>query len=237
VFNVFTPVIIDKPLPVAPINNVTTSNLQPRFTVNNAPRSGPAGTISYELQVAENSAFAPNFATWAFVERPGQSFLDSPASLAPGKQYYWHIRAYDSAVTGAWSDIQVFKTAAAPPPPPPPTTPGPGGPSCGQNTPQAILECRRSKFPAHMSATETVSFLKLSAKDINASGTAGGPWGVLVKTSGSQCNGYSCDILCLGNGSGQIQRDVLIDAEGAQTPVWSAPKSGSSIAVRPCEAQ
>jgi hypothetical protein len=83
---------------------------------------------------------------------------------------------------------------------------------------------------------DLVSWLRLSARDINASGTAGGPWGVLVKTSGSNCNGYSCDILCLGNGAGQVQRDVLIDAEGAQIPIWGDPKSGSQIAVRPCEA-
>ena len=87
-----------------------------------------------------------------------------------------------------------------------------------------------------MNADQIVAFLRASAKDINALGTEGSPWGVLVKTSGAQCNGYSCDILCLGNGPGQIQRDVLIDAEGAQEPVWGGPMSGGSIAVRPCEA-
>ena len=87
-----------------------------------------------------------------------------------------------------------------------------------------------------MNADQLVAFLRASAKDINALGTEGAPWGVLVKTSGAQCNGYSCDILCLGNGPGQVQRDVLIDAEGAQEPVWGGPMSGGSIAVRPCEA-
>ena len=71
-----------------------------------------------------------------------------------------------------------------------------------------------------MSHAQLVAFLRASARDINRAGTAGGPWGLLQKTSGANCNGYSCDILCLGNGSGQVQRDVLIDAEGSQIPLW-----------------
>jgi hypothetical protein len=61
-------------------------------------------------------------------------------------------------------------------------------------------------------------------------------WGLLVKDSGSNCNGYSCDILCQGSGSGQVQRDVLLDAEDAQLPIWGDPMSGSDIVVRPCQA-
>ena len=86
-----------------------------------------------------------------------------------------------------------------------------------------------------MSDSQLVAFLKASASDITRLGTVGGPWGVLEKTSGANCDGYSCDILCLGNGGGQVQRDVLLDAEGAQTPVWGNPIG--SPAVRPCQAQ
>lgn len=234
-FAVFTPVVIDRPVPISPVGNQTVDTLQPRFRTNNAPRSGPAGPMSYEVQVADNAGFGSLFADWAFPETPSTSSLTAPVSLAASKQYYWRIRAYETSVVGPWSDTQAFKTPAPAPVPTP--TPLPTGGSCGQNTPQAILQCRRNQFPAHMSSTDIVSWLKLSAKDINAAGTAGGPWGVLVKTSGANCNGYSCDILCLGNGSGQIQRDVLIDSEGAQIPIWGDPKSGSQIAVRPCEAQ
>jgi hypothetical protein len=236
-FDVFTPVVIDRPIPISPVGNQTIDTLQPQFRTTNAPRSGPAGPMSYEVQVSDNAGFVNLFADWAFPETPSTSSLTAPVSLANSKQYYWRIRAYETSVVGPWSDIQGFKTPAPAPVPVPTPTPPPTGGSCGQNTPQAILQCRRNQFPAHMSATNIVSWLKLSAKDINASGTAGGPWGVLVKTSGANCNGYSCDILCLGNGGGQVQRDVLIDAEGAQIPIWGDPMSGSQIAARPCEAQ
>ena len=88
-----------------------------------------------------------------------------------------------------------------------------------------------------MSDGEVVAFLKGSARDINTAGTGGGRWGLLVKTGGSQCNGYSCDILCMGSGSSQVQRDVLSDSDGAQIPAWGSPMTGSAIIVRPCEIQ
>lgn len=86
-----------------------------------------------------------------------------------------------------------------------------------------------------MSHSQIVAFLKASASDINRLGTVGGPWGVLEKSGGANCDGFSCDILCLGNGGGQVQRDVLIDAEGAQTPIWGNPIGNP--AIRPCQAQ
>jgi hypothetical protein len=86
-----------------------------------------------------------------------------------------------------------------------------------------------------MSHSQIVAFLRVSASDINRLGTVGAPWGILVKDGGANCGGFSCDILCLGNGPGQIQRDVLIDAEGSQTPIWGSPIG--SPAVRPCQAQ
>jgi len=66
-----------------------------------------------------------------------------------------------------------------------------------------------------------VAFLKGVAKDLNAAGISGGPFGILTKPSGNQCEGFSCDFICNPRGQGW---DVLIDAEGAQTPIWGTPK-------------
>ena len=55
----------------------------------------------------------------------------------------------------------------------------------------------------HTSAV--VDFLAQSAKDLTAAGINGAPFGILVKPGGYNCNGYSCDILCAGNGSSQRQ--------------------------------
>src|SRR5215471_15871748 len=45
-FNVFTPIIIQEPVPVQPSQNSTVASLRPDFIVNNAPHSGPVGALS-----------------------------------------------------------------------------------------------------------------------------------------------------------------------------------------------
>lgn len=78
-------------------------------------------------------------------------------------------------------------------------------------------------------------FLRALAATLNDAVVPGGPFGVLVKTGGNQCGGYSCDIICSGNGSAQKQWDVLIGAgdPGGSRPSWDGPLG--TIAVRPCE--
>lgn len=130
VFDIFTPVVIDRPTLLSPINNTTLSDLAPTFRLRNAPRSGPAGEMAYEMNLAESATFA-GAVTWVFPERPNESTLNSPAGLGYSKQYFWRARAYDSLDhIGPWSDIAVFSTPAAPPPPP---SGGGGGGSGGQN--------------------------------------------------------------------------------------------------------
>src|ERR1700681_4960628 len=51
-FDVFTPIVINAPTPVSPINNTRVDSLHPRFTFANAPRSGPVGPITYVIEVA-----------------------------------------------------------------------------------------------------------------------------------------------------------------------------------------
>src|SRR4029450_1895171 len=105
---------------------------------------------------------------------------------------------------------------------------GGAGAPCGPpypNQPFGIVQCRRSQY-GHMSATDTVNFLRGVAKDLNAAGISGGPVGILKKTTGANCNGYSCDFICNPRGQGW---DVLIDAEGAQAPIWGDVKSHSRV--------
>jgi hypothetical protein len=110
---------------------------------------------------------------------------------------------------------------------PSPPTPGPGGPGgpiptggpCNASTPLTIVECERAKY-GFMSSGQIVDFLISTTRSLNRNGIAGGPFGILRKGGGHNCNGYSCDIVCSGSGGGQRQWDVLSDAEGAQAPVW-----------------
>jgi len=124
-FNIFTPIVIDKPGPQHPINNIQLDDGTPTFTIINAPRQGPVGTFIYRIEISENEAFAGLVAVWQIVEQPNVTRLDAPSPLAGGHQYFWRARASDGANTGPWSNTQVFRVVA--PAPPPPTGGGGGG--------------------------------------------------------------------------------------------------------------
>lgn len=128
-FNVFTPVVLGKPILQDPVGNATAASLQPILRFANAPRTGPAGPITYEIQISENDAFAPALGGWAVSETPGQSALALPVALTGGKLYFWRVRGYEAIAVGPWSDIQAFKAPAASGG----GGGGGGGPACGPN--------------------------------------------------------------------------------------------------------
>jgi hypothetical protein len=128
-FEVFTPIVIDVPVLLAPASNSTIDSLHPKFIVGNAPRSGPVGAITYLIELADSDAFSNKLATWTTAEQPNQTVLDPPNDLVYNKVYYWHVRAYDPTTLGPFSRTLAFTTPPVPvvvaPPPPPPT----GGPA------------------------------------------------------------------------------------------------------------
>jgi hypothetical protein len=227
-FLIFTPIVIGRPVAVAPANGASTSNAHPQFVIANVARSGPVGPITYTINISSSSGFAPLVAIWQVGEQPTQTNLNSPSDL-PSGTFFWRVRASDPTTIGDWSGTQSFKTPDAAPPP----SGGGGGAPCLANTPEAIVQCRRSQYGARPSATEIVALLRGVAHDLNARAYPGGPWGILQKTSGSNCNGYSCDIICAGQGGSQRQYDVLIDAGGTSQPTWDGPLS--PITPRTCE--
>jgi hypothetical protein len=237
-FIIFTPIVIERPRLDSPINNVKLDDFVPEFNLTNAQRSGPVGAVNYVLELSDTDSFANKVAVWTFREQPERTSFDAPHPLVGDKQFFWRVHAFETNTnaSGPWSDVQVFRTASAVVVP----NPGPGGgAACGPpypNQPFGIVQCRRSQY-GHMSSGEILSFLRGVAKDINAAGISGGPYGILRKQSGSNCGGYSCDIICSGSGTSQKQYDVLLDAEGAQTALWGSPKTYPGIRVDICEVQ
>ena len=75
-------------------------------------------------------------------------------------------------------------------------------------------DCERAKF-GHMSHGQMFTFMQSLAKSLNHNSISGGPFGILRKAGGENCNGYSCDVVCAGQGGGQRQFDVLGDINGA----------------------
>lgn len=235
-FEVLMPTKFGAPRPKDPVNNEQVSTTRPELRVQNGDAQGPVGQAYYLFQVSKDSAFSSLVVNEQTPQQGGETRLVT-RTLSYSTTYYWRVRISDGETTSNWSDIESFRTGAEPPPAPTPgPAPGPGsGDECGApypSTPLSIIKCQRSKY-GYMSKAQIVNFLIASAKDLTKNGH-GGPYGILVKDGGHNCLGFSCDILCTGNGSSQEQWDVLGDAEGKQTPGWSHL---SRITVRTCQVQ
>jgi hypothetical protein len=232
-FNLFTPVSFDKPGAISPANGAKLTTVTPEFRFSDAPRTGSPGLVTYVIEVASNNAFAGILAAWQFPEQPGETKFTAPSGLPSSSQLYWRVRAFEAAALGPWSDTATFVT----PTPVVPTTPTGGntGAACSSSTQIGVVTCRRNQYTGHMDAGQTVVFLKNVATDLNRLGTWGSGYGLLRKSNGASCGGYSCDIICQGTGGSQKQYDVLGDSDGAQTPGWGGPKTAPDIRVDSCD--
>jgi len=234
-FEIYPKPAVNPPIAVSPVNNEQV-NSTPTLRVHNVTYIGPVNSLGYEFQVAIDQGFAQLKAAGIVVEGSGDTLFNS-SPLPAGTTHYWRARASDGETTSAWSATQTFRTAAAPPPAPPAPGPGPapGGP-CISSSPQKIVECERAKY-GHMSPSQTVDFLRATARSLTANAISGAPFGVLRKAGGTNCNGYSCDIICTGQGTSQKQWDVLGDSDGAQVPSWNGPATYPGIRMDVCEIQ
>lgn len=224
-FEVLTPIVIGTPVPTSPIGGGRITTRTPTLVATNGVSSGPHASLFYQFQLSATQSFGELTAN---VETPqnavGTTSYLVPALLPYDTQLFWRVRISDGPNTGSWSSVESFRTPLAPPPTPtpvPPTpTPPPSG-NCVSSSGISVVECNRARYAGQMSSSQIVDFLGQVAADLTAGGVNGAPFGLLLKDSGHQCNGYSCDIVCSGNGGGQRQWDVLSDADGAQLPVFS----------------
>jgi hypothetical protein len=114
-FTVFRPVTIGRPGAISPPINSTTSTTKPVLEVQNAPVSGPAGSMRVLFQLATNAAMANPLLTVDVPVGPnGQTAYQVPNDLTPSTVYYWRARAFDTAGhQGDFSDVFAFTTPAA----------------------------------------------------------------------------------------------------------------------------
>jgi hypothetical protein len=227
---------LDAPGIISPVSNVTVSSLQPTLLMAAPNRNAAVGPLIYDLQIGLDIAFSQVVSIGRFPEAGAQSTFTPSTPLPPSRAHYWRIRAGDGETTSAWSVTESFTTPGAAPAPAPNPGPGPtppGGPCIGNN-PEAIVSCERAKF-GHMSHSQMFTFMQSVASSLNRNSISGGPFGILRKASGENCNGYSCDVVCAGQGGGQRQWDVLGDINGAQTPGWG--QISGPIRVDVCEIQ
>jgi hypothetical protein len=221
---------LDPPPLLSPANGVEVGSRRPQLVVGTSDRNAGVGAVSYEFQIAADVAFTALVARHLTGEAGDTTVFVPGSDLSGSTMFFWRVRAFDEDVVSDWAPIQSFRTPAGSSPSPGPSPgPAPGGP-CNGSDPLAIVECERAKF-GHMDSDQHVQLLAAIADSLNRNGIPGGRFGLLLKPSGNNCGGYSCDILCSGNGGSQRQWDVIAGND-AQSAMWHEVEG---IAVRVCE--
>jgi hypothetical protein len=232
-FVALVPVVLSAPTANSPSGTISTT--VPEFKVGAGTKSGPYDRIEYRVEVATDPGFSSVITAFGVPEGGSETTIAENVGYGNNTTYYWRARTRDTGDSGAvspWSSTQTFTPTVVVAPP---TGGGGGGSgaSCGLTDPLSILQCNKEPYPGQLHGSTAVAFLRASARDMNAAGVPGGPFGLLVKTSGNNCDGYSCDIICAGQGGSQRQYDVLMDETW---PAWNLVDPGTQV-VRPCEIQ
>jgi hypothetical protein len=242
IFNIVAPSRIEAPVALSPIAATTIGGLVPTLVVRNTAVSGVTAPVYIRFELATDTGFSRMVAVWTVPRAGGDTTSVTGSPLPPGGTFFWRASASDGGLTSPYSQLEAFHTAAPAPPPPTPDpepnpSPGPTPPptsgNCPGTSPIGIVTCQRNRIPGRMSDGRAVQFLRDVARNLNANGVNGAPYGILRKSGGTSCNGYSCDIICAGQGGGQRQYDVLHDFQGDQGPVWDGPLD--PIRVDVCE--
>lgn len=212
---------VTAPTLVFPISGAIVEDDDPDLVIANAvPKFVSSVPLSYVFEV-----FKPNQSTPVYRSVPipaganGRTEHETP-SLDLDQDFTWRAYAVYQNQRGPMSGAAGFRTFNR------------FGVSCSHlPTELAIVQCRRAQF-GFLDHHDRVEYVRRIAYDLNRGGFEHRPYGILVKNTGNNCGGYSCDIVCSGQGGGQRQWDVLEDEDLRQAPVWNrAPE----IAVRPCE--
>lgn len=116
-FTVGPQVTLSAPALVSPASGAQT-NARPTFTVTNAPRTGPAGPVTYRFEVAATPAFNPLILDTKVAESTsGRTSLviQRPAELPAEATIYWRVTASDDSnlVSSPVTQAASFVTALA----------------------------------------------------------------------------------------------------------------------------
>ena len=223
-FDVFTPIVIEAPQLVSPAHNTRVTSLRPTFTVNNAPRSGPVGPISYVIEVSDTDTFASKRAEWTVAETPGsQTSAQLPQDGPYGQYLFWHVRAIDPTTAGPWSNTQAFSMPELPPPPPPGPVPGPGPSpngdwqSCVPVPDETLVRCVQTAINPPRTEAGAFEVTKRVAWLLRGQGA-----GLLIKNGGEnivQWMGYSFAAARICYPDGHIYK-LLTDVPTTNGPSW-----------------
>ena len=171
-FSIFTPAALEPPTPRSPIGGATVDDLDPRFRVRNAGRSGRVGAVTYTVEISRNQAFSQRVKLFSGREEGGaggETTLESSA-LPASSTLFWRARASDGTIRSDWSSTQSFKTPASPPgggggAPAPPGGGAGGNPStCASKDGRYIVDCIAQKYASYRRPVGSLNQRKANMK-------------------------------------------------------------------------
>src|SRR5215218_9430611 len=95
-----------------PAEDLQLSTMRPELSVVNGTSSQPAGTRTYEFQIADNDAFSPVAASGATVAEnaAGKTTFTPADDLQPTTRMFWRVRMTQGTTTSDWSKTGKFRT-------------------------------------------------------------------------------------------------------------------------------
>jgi hypothetical protein len=113
-FTVGPAVTLGAPVLVGPVLNIQVGSL-PALTIGNAAKTGPAGPVTYRIEISTNPSFAPDVMDTTVPEGVSRTVYQVPNELPAEVTLYWRVTASDvaSGVSGPVSSTGSFVTALA----------------------------------------------------------------------------------------------------------------------------
>ena len=211
---------MDPPVAVFPVGGEVVDDDDPELTIENA-RTWYVDTppLSYVFEVYDEDGPLVYRSSPVPAGANGQTVHEVGEVLRFDEGFSWRAWPVLQGEVGPGSVAATFRTFNR------------FGPSCAHlGSELAIVECRRAQY-GFMEVDQRIEFLQRIAYDLNRAPAEHAPYGLLIKDTGHNCNGYSCDIICSDSGLHR-QWDVLLDEDSGQLPVWNRL---GEISVRPCE--
>lgn len=200
---------VTAPGPVAPIDGVEVQDETPELILDNSTATfGEGVSVEYVFEVFDLGSNLL-YQSGPVAAGHGRTAHEIGLVLESDRSYVWRAYAVRDGGRGPVSRSGQFRVF------------NPYGQSCAPlRNELAIVQCRRGQY-GFMNEAQRVEFLKRIAHDLNAAGAEYAPYGVLLKSQGHNCYGYSCDIICSNTHGVHQQWDVLSDENDDQTPGWS----------------
>jgi hypothetical protein len=240
-FNLYTPIVIEPPVPLTPLGGVRIDGRRPGFRVRNAKTSGTSGPISYQFQIATGEVFVQPVAIVTVAEQHAETGFTLGQDLDYDRLYYWRVKAQDGGIGGPFSPTQSFRTALAPPPPPPPPpppapepppSPPPSPPSGGYpGTGPEVIAYVAARWPQYLAAgvssSQRVANMQFLRDRIIEVGICGGmdlAWN--AKRGGPE---ISNDYIVHRSGGSDLGVDIAFDFDNTNTTLrltWAVTAVG-----------